>query len=112
MTATPRILFVSDACDGDRAVLEQLGQDRDVVQEPSPIRAMGRLLREQFAGVYVSARYLEQASQIGRLLESQNILENMPDGVVVLDTDNTIIWGNTRMREWAGRPTAGLLKAG
>ncbi len=105
MTATPRILFVSDASDGDRAVLEQLSKDRDVVLEQSPIRAMGRLLREQFAGVYVSARYLEQASQIGRLLESQNILENMPDGVVVLDADNTIIWGNSRMREWAGRPT-------
>ena len=105
MTATPKILFVSDANESDRAVLDQLSRDREVVIEQSPIRAMGRLLREEFAGVFVSARYLEQASHIGRLLESQNILENMPDGVVVLDSENTIIWGNSRMREWAGRPT-------
>ncbi len=105
MTATPKILFVSDANESDRAVLDQLSRDREVVLEQSPIRAMGRLLREEFAGVFVSARYLEQASHIGRLLESQNILENMPDGVVVLDSENTIIWGNSRMREWAGRPT-------
>jgi len=105
LTATPKILFVSDANESDRAVLDQLSRDREVVIEQSPIRAMGRLLREEFAGVFVSARYLEQASHIGRLLESQNILENMPDGVVVLDSENTIIWGNSRMREWAGRPT-------
>lgn len=102
MTATPRILYVGDAQDGDRAIVEQLSRGRELVLEPSPLRAMGRLVREQFGGVYVSARFLEEASQIGRLLESQKILENMPDGVVVLDTDNTIIWGNARMREWAG----------
>ena len=29
----------------------------------------------------------------------------MPDGIVLLDTDNTIIWGNGRLREWTGRET-------
>ncbi|MBI2825999.1 MAG: response regulator [Planctomycetia bacterium] len=27
----------------------------------------------------------------------------MPDGVVLLDSDNTIIWGNGRLREWTDR---------
>ena len=27
----------------------------------------------------------------------------MPDGVVLLDSDNSIIWGNGRIREWSGR---------
>jgi CheY-like chemotaxis protein len=102
LSATPRILYVGDAQDGDRAILEQLSRGRELVLEPNPLRAMGRLVREQFGGIYVSEHYLREASQIGRLLESQNILENMPDGVVVLDTENVIIWGNARMREWAG----------
>ena len=29
----------------------------------------------------------------------------MPDGVVLLDGDNTVIWGNGRLREWTGRDT-------
>ena len=29
----------------------------------------------------------------------------MPDGVVLLDADNTIIWGNGRLSEWSGRET-------
>jgi CheY-like chemotaxis protein/GAF domain-containing protein len=27
----------------------------------------------------------------------------MPDGVVLLDADNAILWGNGRLREWSGR---------
>ena len=27
----------------------------------------------------------------------------MPDGVVLLDADNTIMWGNGRLREWTGQ---------
>ena len=27
----------------------------------------------------------------------------MPDGIVVLDAENTIIWGNGRLREWTKR---------
>ena len=27
----------------------------------------------------------------------------MPDGVVLLASDNTILWGNGRLREWTGR---------
>jgi CheY-like chemotaxis protein len=29
----------------------------------------------------------------------------MPDGIVVLDSENTIVWGNSRMREWTKTDT-------
>jgi len=38
-----------------------------------------------------------------KLLQNEQILEGMPDGVVLLDADNTILWSNGRLREWAGR---------
>ncbi len=50
-----------------------------------------------------SAEYLTDALQLGKLLQNERILEGMPDGVVLLDADNTIIWGNGRLREWTGR---------
>src|SRR5688572_6765986 len=31
------------------------------------------------------------------------MLEGMPDGIVLLDTDNRIVWANARLREWCGR---------
>jgi CheY-like chemotaxis protein len=37
--------------------------------------------------------------------QNEQILEGMPDGVVLLDSDNTILWCNARMREWTGRET-------
>jgi CheY-like chemotaxis protein len=50
--------------------------------------------------VYVASEHLGDAFQIGKLLENDRILEGMPDGIVVLDSENTIIWGNGRLREW------------
>jgi CheY-like chemotaxis protein len=71
----------------------------------SPIRALTRLTREEFAGVYVAAEHLREALRIGKLLQNERILQGMPDGVVLLDSDNTIIWGNGRLREWCSRET-------
>jgi two-component system, sensor histidine kinase SagS len=69
----------------------------------NPLRALGQLTREHFAGVYVSSEYLQEALALGKLLQNEQILEGMPDGVVLLDSDNSIIWSNRRLREWSGR---------
>lgn len=84
-------------------MLEQLGGSFEVVAVQSMVRALARLMREEFAGVYVGSAHLKEAFQIGKLLQNERILEGMPDGVMLLDSDNTIIWGNGRMREWTGR---------
>ena len=36
-------------------------------------------------------------------MQNERILQGMPDGVVLLADDNTILWGNGRLREWTGR---------
>ena len=59
-------------------------------------------LRESFVGVYVASEHLSDAVQVGKLLQNERILQGMPDGIVLLDSDNTIIWGNGRLREWTG----------
>ncbi len=100
MAAKPKLLFVGDSQPEQRQVLEQLRESFEVVQVPSPLRALSRLTREPFAGLYVASEHLGGAFQIGRLLQSERILEGMPDGIVVLDSENTIVWGNGRLREW------------
>ena len=87
--------------------LDLLREKFDVV-EKGPQFGPGsgaRLARETFAGVYVTSQHLTDTVQIGKLLQNEQILEGMPDGVVLLDGENTIIWGNGRLREWSGRDT-------
>lgn len=99
----PKILYVSSARDGEPDPLPRFGDAFDVVAAATPLRALARLTRGDFVGVYVGPEHLREALQIGRLLQNERILEGMPDGVVLLDSDNTIIWGNSRFCEWSHR---------
>lgn len=108
MSSKPRILVVCDRDAGQDPKSPQPfyppWQDNcQVVEVRSPIRALAQLTREDFAGVYVAAEHLAAAFKIGKLLQNERILEGMPDGIVLLDADNTIIWGNGRLCEWSGR---------
>jgi two-component system, sensor histidine kinase SagS len=103
LTEKPRILFISNARDQEQGIPARFGGEFDLVRVSSPIRALARLASEQFAGIYVSTGHLKEAFQIGKLLQNERILQGMPDGVVLLDADNTIIWGNGRLCEWCGR---------
>jgi CheY-like chemotaxis protein len=37
------------------------------------------------------------------MLMNQRILESMADAAVLLDSDNTILWANQRLKDWTGR---------
>ncbi|HZZ72398.1 MAG TPA: response regulator [Pirellulales bacterium] len=75
----------------------------EIVEARSPLRALSMLGKDSFEGVYVSSNFLTEASRIGRLLQNDRILEGLPEGVVVLNSDNSILWANERMRQWSGR---------
>lgn len=98
-----KILLVCDSRENVEQMLAQVGDSHEVVVVQNPMRALALLTREKFAGVFVTSEYLKEAVRIGKLLQNEQILEGMPDGVVLLDHDNTILWGNGRLREWSGR---------
>lgn len=100
MSGKPRILCVGQACEP----LLVRGEDaRELVVVDNPLRALARITKEPFDGVYVSSEFLQQAFQVGRFLQNEQILEGMPDGVALLDSDNTVLWCNERLRQWSGR---------
>jgi len=49
----------------------------------------------------VDAEFFSKAAEVGRLLQNDRLLQEMPVGVVLLDSQNTILWGNGRLREWS-----------
>ncbi|MEN6458025.1 MAG: response regulator [Thermoguttaceae bacterium] len=101
MTVKPRILLVCDSRENAEHLLARAAESHDVVIAANPLRALAHLTRERFAGVYVSSEYVQEALQVGNLLRNEQILDGMPDGVVLLDSDNSIIWCNTRLSEWS-----------
>lgn len=103
VTAKPKILVVCDSRERDERLLAQLGETFDVVIAESMLRALARLKRDNFAGVFAGSAHLQEAFQVGKLLQNERILQGMPEGVVLLDHDNTIVWGNGRLSEWSGR---------
>lgn len=105
MSAKPKILLVCDSRENAEQMLSQAGDPKEVVVVQNPMRALALLGRQKFAGVFVTSQYLREALEIGKLLQNEQILEGMPDGVVLLDSDNTILWSNGRLCEWSGRQT-------
>lgn len=103
LSGKPRILLVCDSPESAEQMLAQVHGPHDVTVVQEPLRALSLLGREEFAAVFVSSEYLQEAFSLGRMLQNEQILKGMPDGVVLLDSDNTIEWSNGRLCEWTGQ---------
>jgi CheY-like chemotaxis protein len=53
--------------------------------------------------VVVAAPQADLALSADEMLTNQRILESMADAAVLLDSDNTILWANQRLKDWTGR---------
>jgi CheY-like chemotaxis protein len=71
----------------------------DVVEAESPIDGLANLPGES-AGIYLASDHLDDGLKLGRMLKNERILEGMPDGVTLLDAENTIIWANDCLKHW------------
>lgn len=105
MEEKPRILCLCDSRASVERLLGLAGKAYDIVAVDNAIQALERLTREEFDGVYLTPDHVRDAFQIGKVLRDEQILEGMPDGMVLLDDENTILWGNGRLRQWSGRET-------
>jgi CheY-like chemotaxis protein/PAS domain-containing protein len=102
LSVKPKILLV---CDSRERVEEVLGPAIDSVEcvtERNPLRAVSHLVRNEFSGVYITSEYFQEALRIGKFLQNEQILEEMPDAVVLLDGENSILWANSRFTQWSG----------
>jgi len=102
LSGKPRILFVGDARETVEQLLGPRAEPCEVVFVPNPVRALALLGREQFDGVCFASGRLQEAFQLGTLLQSEHILAGMVDGVVVLDRNNAILSCNGRLCQWSG----------
>jgi CheY-like chemotaxis protein/putative methionine-R-sulfoxide reductase with GAF domain len=99
----PKILCLGGTHDQQVALRQRLGTDIEVVEVSSPARALAQLADGDYIGIYADADHFAHVIDVGRFLQNERVLQGMPDGVVLLASDNTILWGNGRLREWFGR---------
>jgi CheY-like chemotaxis protein/PAS domain-containing protein len=101
-----KILYLSDPHGPQFDVRQRFGPDVDVVEADTALKAATLLGRSDFAGVFVDTGRLSESGDVGRLLQHDRIMQSMPDGVVLVDADGKILWGNGRIAEWTRQPTA------
>jgi hypothetical protein len=68
-------LFVCSPGDSLESLPAALRESAQIVTVHNPLRALAKVAREKFDGVYVAADHLQAAVRLGRLLENDRILE-------------------------------------
>jgi CheY-like chemotaxis protein len=100
VSGKPKLLYV--AGDSDH-LPESIASACEIVEVRNPLRALAKVTREEFDGIYVAAKRFTEALRLGRLLENDRILEGMPDAMALLDHEGIILWANERLRHWTAR---------
>ena len=94
MAGKPKILCIGELTQDVSTLAPHLHSSFEVVQVGNSVEALGLIVKESFAGVFISSSDLSEQRRIGSLLQSERILEGMPDGLVILNESNTISWAN------------------
>lgn len=99
----PKILCLGGTHKDSLALRERFGDDFEIVEVATPVRAMAELAKGEYIGLFADADHFTEVIDAGRFVQNERILQGMSDGVVLLDKDNNILWGNGRLCDWTGR---------
>ncbi len=90
----PRLLVIERDTPGAASARARLADGFDVVRARTMARALVLLREGDFAGVYVDTAQLSAVRWAGVLIQADEILDAIADGVAVVDPDLRIIWIN------------------
>jgi CheY-like chemotaxis protein len=90
----PRLLVIERDAQLTEAARAHLADHFEVVTTRTMARAMVLLREESFSGVYVDHSQLSAVRWAGVLIQADEILDAISDGVAVVDADLRIIWAN------------------
>ncbi len=96
----PKILYLGGGHDAQVELQKRLGADVDVVEMQNSSKVLALMGRQDYVGVYVDADRFAEANDVGRFLQNDRILRGMPEAVLLVDSENIILWSNGRLGEW------------
>ena len=95
-----KILCVGDPSLRNGEVAKCLHDAYEVVEADNTVEALSQIDQGTYAGIFLLSDRVEEQFRIGSLLQHERILEGMPDGVVLLDDEDTIVWANECVARW------------
>src|SRR4029077_12079784 len=95
------MLVIDREASPGKSVAERLGEWFEVVTVHSISKAISLLRDSQFGGVYVDASQLAAVRWVGMIIQAEEILDAIADGVAVVDPDLRIIWANPEFQSLA-----------
>ncbi|MGE5755040.1 MAG: response regulator [Planctomycetaceae bacterium] len=90
----PRLLVIERDTHPGPSARDHLADHFEVVSARTMARALVLLREQPFAGVYVDSAQLSAVRWAGLLIQADEILDAISDGVAVVDPDLRIIWAN------------------
>ncbi len=105
MADNPRLLVIDREASPGKATLKKLGEAFDVVTVHSISKAISLLRDTHFSGVYVDASQLSAVRWVGMIIQAEEILDAIADGVAVVDPDLRIIWANPEFLSLTDSPS-------
>ena len=103
VSSKPKVLCVGEPSLGDASLLDHLGDEYEVVQVMTRFRAFAQLARQKFAAIYIFPSEATDGLSLAKWTQSERILDSMPDGVALLNTDNVIVWANECLTTWGDK---------
>ena len=94
MPKKPKLLFVGDFETQDDSVRRSLEEQFQIVTVANLWRAVHLLRQDTFDVIHVLESPKTSLLQISDIKFNSLVLESMPDGVVLLDAENKIVWHN------------------
>ncbi len=94
MAQKPRVLLIEREGRSNPEARRGLDDRFEVVPVSTMARALVLLRQEPFNGVYVDTGQLQVMRWAGALIQADEILETIADGVAVVDPDTRILWTN------------------
>ena len=94
MADKPRLLVIERDSQTSSEARDHLSNFYEVVSARTMSRALVLLREQEFAGVYVDTAQLSAVRWAGVLIQADEILDAIADGVAVVDPDLKVIWCN------------------
>ncbi len=103
MAEKARFLFICQSREQADQIRAKMAESYDFEIVTKAASGLERLAHDFFDGVFISSDQLDASFEPCQVLQTQQILRGMPDGVLLLDANNKILWTNDRVKTWTGR---------
>lgn len=104
MVAAKKVLWVRTSASSEPSnneTLSRMAADCEVEDVIGPVAALTKLSRSHYAGVFLDGQLSDAESSVIRLLQSERILDGMPDGVALVNSEMVVTWANSCLRSWS-----------